>query len=277
MGSKVMKKTVIALALIVTASIVFSESFIDLFLSSSYFGRRTVYEYGATTKSRIELVYRWPDRKVVQVLSPIPLVWTRTGDSFFMGSSSDLRPSPLEIFDLEDLFSRELKIHGISRIEKLDAEKKYRAFVESPAGFFVAVITEDGTPERITRYFQNTVTELFYEKVEPLQDSYEEVISKYNLNKQRAVVNLPDELVEILKTMAWYTVSRLNIGQEQVVLITGMHKSGAVLKVVYATKEVNIKTEHNEKILRVAGDGYFVYVSTQDEQVYEETKEILNK
>ena len=113
--------------------------------------------------------------------------------------------------------------------------------------------------------------------MEPLQDSYEEVISKYNLNKQRAVVNLPDELVEILKTMAWYTVSRLNIGQEQVVLITGMHKSGAVLKVVYATKEVNIKTEHNEKILRVAGDGYFVYISTQDEQVYEETKEILNK
>jgi len=79
-----------------------------------------------------------------------------------------------------------------------------------------------------------------------------------------------------LKTVSWYTVSRLKIGSEQVVLIMANHKSGSIFKMVYSSREVNINIEQNEKMIQCKGDGYYIYVITQDEEVFDQIQQIIS-
>ncbi len=270
-----MRKTLISFCIVACVVAAFCQSFIDLFLTNSYFGRRVVIERGTSNKSRIELVYRWPEDKIVQVLSPIILIWAKHSGSFVIGEPNNLRISPLEILDLEDLFIRQLKQVGISKTEKIDG--KYRVVVDSPSGLFTAIINEKGYPEKITRVFQGMTTELTYEGVQPLSQKFDEVASKYNIRPSETTINFPNEIKEILQTVSWYTISRLKIGEEQVILIMANHKSGSILKVVYASKEVNVNTEQNEKMLQCSGQGYYIYVITQDENVLKQIKQLLEK
>ncbi|MGB9921490.1 MAG: hypothetical protein ACPLEW_01555 [Pseudothermotoga sp.] len=232
-------------------------------------------ERGASNKSRIELVYRWPEDKIVQVLSPLVLIWAKHSGSFVMGEPNNLRVSPLEILDLEDLFIRQMKQTGISKTEKVDG--KYKVVVDSPSGLFTAIINEKGYPERITRVFQGVTTELVYEDVQPLSQKFEDIASKYNIRASETTVNFPNEIKEILQTVSWYTISRLRIGEEQVILIMANHKSGSILKIVYASKQVNVNTEQNEKMLQCNGQGYFIYIITQDDEVLRQIKQLLEK
>ncbi len=105
------------------------------------------------------------------------------------------------------------------------------------------IINEKGYPERITRVFQGVTTELVYEDVQPLSQKFEDIASKYNIRASETTVNFPNEIKEILQTVSWYTISRLRIGEEQVILIMANHKSGSILKIVYASKQVNVNTE----------------------------------
>ncbi len=270
-----MKRILILFCISAFVVAVFSQSFLDLFLSNSYFGRRVVTERGASSKSRIELVYRWPDEKIVQVLSPLMMIWAKHSGSFFMGEPNNFRVSPLEILDLEDLFIRQLRQVGISKTERSDG--KYKVVVDSPSGLFTAIITDKGYPERITRILQGVTTELVYEEVKPLSEGFDEIAKKYNIRLSEAPITFPAEIKEVLQTVSWYTISRLKIGEEQVVLIMANHKSGSILKMVYSSKEVNINTEQNEKMLHCTGQGYHVYVITQDEEVLKQVKEMLEK
>ncbi len=270
-----MRKILIFICVVVYAVAIFCQSFIDLFLTNSYFGRRVVTERGVNNKSRIELVYRWPDDKIVQVLSPLILIWAKHSGSFIMGEPNNFRISPLEILDLEDLFIRQLKQVGISKTEKING--KYKVVVDSPSGLFTAIINDKGYPEKIIRVFQGITTELVYEEVQPLSQKFDEVASKYNIRPSETTINFPNEIKEILQTVSWYTVSRLKIGEEQVILIMANHKSGTILKVVYSSKEVNVNTEQNEKMLQCNGQGYYIYIITQDDNVLKEIKQLLEK
>lgn len=270
-----MKRALILTCIAVCTVVVFCQSFIDLFLTNSYFGRRVVTERGANNKSRIELVYRWPDDKIVQVLSPLILIWAKHSGSFIMGEPNNFRISPLEILDLEDLFIRQLKQVGISKTERIDG--KYKVVVDSSSGFFTAIINDKGYPEKITRIFQGVTTELVYEEVQPLTQKFDEIANKYNIRPSEATISFPSEIKEILQTVSWYTVSRLKIGEEQVILIMANHKSGSILKVVYASKEVNVNMEQNEKMIQCTGQGYHIYVITQDDNVLKQIKQLLEK
>jgi hypothetical protein len=175
-----MRRTLFLVAVVLVTSFVLAQSFVELYLNASYFGRRIVVEKGPTKKSRIEMVYRWPNDKIVHVLDPVFLVWARRSGLFIMGQPNNYRNSPLEILDLEDLFIKQLREQGITKLEKID--KKYKVMVESPSGLFTAFITEDGLPEKIVRVFNNVTTELVYEHVEVLKESFEEVAQRYGIS-----------------------------------------------------------------------------------------------
>ncbi|MGB9790057.1 hypothetical protein [Thermotoga caldifontis] len=270
-----MKRTLFSIFVVVVASFALAQSFIELYLNSSYFGRRIVVEKGPTNKSRIEMVYRWPNDKIVHVLDPVFLVWAKHSELFIMGQPNNYRNSPLEILDLEDLFIRQLKERGITKLEKLG--NKYKVTVESPSGLFTAFISETGLPEKIIRVFNNVTTELTYEHVEPLKETFEQVAQRYGIKSAEQTINLPSEIKLILGSVNWYTVSRLNVGEEQVLMIIANHKSGSVIKMVCSTREVTVNTEQNEQLLRIRGENYYLYVIAQDQSVLEQVKELLTK
>lgn len=269
-----MKKTLFFL-LFTIATVLFAQSFIELYLNASYFGRRVVVEKGPTGKNRIEMVYRWPNDKIVHVLDPVFLVWAKRSGFFILGQPNNYRNSPLEILDLEDLFVRQLQERGASKVEKLDG--KYKVIVESNSGLFTAFIKESGLPEKITRVFNGVTTELTYEHVETLKESFEQVAQRYGISPTGESVNLPNEIKLILANVNWYTVSRLKIGEEHVVMIIANYKSGSVIKMVCSSKEVTVNTEQNEQLLRIRGKDYYLYLVAQDPNVLEEVKVLLTK
>jgi|GEM_PF-618691 len=270
-----MRRTLFLAAIVSVTSLVLAQSFIELYLNSSYFGRRIVVEKGPTNKTRVEMVYRWPNDKIVHVLDPVFLVWARRSGFFIMGQPNNYRNSPLEILDLEDLFIKQLREQGITKLEKVD--KKYKITVDSPSGLFTAFITQEGLPEKIVRVFNNVTTELVYEHVEALKESFEEVAQRYGIKSAEETVNLPNEIKLILSTVNWYTVSRLQIGGEQVVMIIANHKSGSVIKMVCSSKDVTVNIEQNEQLLRIKGKDYYLYVIAQDQSVLEQVKSLLTK
>lgn len=269
-----MKKTFVLVVIALVASLLIAQSFVEAYLNASYFGRRIVVEKGPTNKSRIEMVYRWPSEKIVHVLDPVFVVWARHSGLFIMGQPNNYRNSPLEILDLEDLFIKQLLERGITKLEKT-AEGKYKVVVDSPSGLFTAFIGEDGLPQKIVRVFNNVTTELVYEHVEFLKESFEQVAKRYGIKAAEETINLPNEIKLILSDVNWYTVSRLTIGNEQVVMIIANHKHGSVIKMVCSSKDVTINTEQNEHLLRIAGKDYYLYVIAQDQTVLEEIKHLL--
>lgn len=269
-----MKKTLF-FSFFVVASVLFAQSFIELYLNASYFGRRIVVEKGPTGKNRIEMVYRWPNEKIVHVLDPVFLVWAKHSGFFIMGQPNNYRNSPLEILDLEDLFIKQLQERGVSKVEKLDG--RYKVTIESSSGLFTAFIKESGLPEKIVRVLNGVTTELTYEYVEMLKESFEQVAQRYGISPAGESVNLPNEIKLILTNVNWYTVSRLRIGEEQVLMIIANYRSGSVIKMVCSSKEVTVNTEQHEQLLRIKGKDYYLYLIAQDPAVLEEVKNLLTK
>lgn len=273
-GEKKMKKKLLVFCLLLALIVVQAQSYLDLFLNANYFARRTVVERGGSNRIRVELVYKWGKDKIVQVLSPVLLIWARRFDTFVIGQPNDIRISPLEILDLEDLLIRALKQYGVSKVEKEGAN--YKITVEGEGENYVAIIDENGFPRKITRTSKGIVNEMVYETVEPLKEDFEKVASRYRINFQVESVNLPLEIKKVLESVSWYTVSRLKIGDQQVVMIIANHKSGAIVKAVYSPSEVNVNVEPNEKIIIRKGEGYYVYLITQDEKTYNEILSTLS-
>ncbi|AEH51000.1 hypothetical protein [Pseudothermotoga thermarum] len=269
-----MKKKLLVFCLLLALIVVQAQSYLDLFLNANYFARRTVVERGGSNRIRVELVYKWGKDKIVQVLSPVLLIWARRFDTFVIGQPNDIRISPLEILDLEDLLIRALKQYGVSKVEKEGAN--YKITVEGEGENYVAIIDENGFPRKITRTSKGIVNEMVYETVEPLKEDFEKVASRYRINFQVESVNLPLEIKKVLESVSWYTVSRLKIGDQQVVMIIANHKSGAIVKAVYSPSEVNVNVEPNEKIIIRKGEGYYVYLITQDEKTYNEILSTLS-
>ncbi len=268
-----MKKTILLLCVFLTI-VTHAQTYLDLFLNANYFGRRTISEKGGSNKTRIELVYRWGNDKIVQVLSPVFLIWARRAGVFVIGEPNGMRISPLEISDLEDIFIKKLLEQGASKVEKVGSY--YRIVVETESESYVALISENGIPRRITRTSKGIVTDMVYETAEPLKESFEAIANRYRITFQTESFALPKEIKAVLEKVIWYTVSRLKLGDEQVVMIIASHKSGAVIKAVYAFKEVTINTEPNERVINCKGEGYFVYFITQDENTYKEILSILS-
>ncbi len=251
-----------------TAIVVQAQAYLDAFINASYFARRTITERGGSNKTRIELVYRWGNDKIVQVLSPVFLIWAKRSGIFLIGEPTNMKISPLEISDLEDLFIKALIEKGVSKVEREGTD--YTIIVETGQEVYTAVITERGLPKKITRTSKGILTEMIYQTVEPLKDSFENIATRYGLTFHTEPIALPKEIKSVLENVLWYTVSRLKIGDEQVVMILANYKTGGLIKAVYSSREVTINTEPNEKVISCKGEGYYVYLITQDEAVYNE-------
>lgn len=255
-----MKKTFIVTIVILPFLLIFGENIVDLWKRISYHSKRVLIETGASSRVRFEEIYKWMGNKLVFVLAPSNVIWFRTNGKCYLGESYNLRRSPIEILDLEDLALRDIEKANYTLVDRGD----YYEIRFENNGKYLIYLDKMGIPIKIKRDYMGTVSELIFEYRELINKPPDEILNKISLDESE--IYLPKPLMMLLQNFRFFRIQNYKGNIE----IYGVMKNGAKVRIFFGTTPPSTGT------LTIELNNMKFFIVT-DEKTLGTIKEILNK
>ena len=255
-----MKKTLMVTIVTLLLLHLFAENIVDLWKRVSYHSRRVLIETGISSRVRLEEIYKWMGNKLVFVLAPSNVIWFRTNGKCYLGEAYNLRRSPLEILDLEDLALRDIEKAKYTVVNK----GEYYEISFEKNGKYLIFLDKTGIPIKIKRDYMGTVSELIFEYREPIDKPPDEILSKLSLDESE--IYLPKPLMVLLQNFRFFRIQNYKGNME----IYGIMKNGAKVRICFGTTPPSTGT------LTIELNNMKLF-SVTDEKTMETIKEIIHK
>jgi len=255
-----MKKTLMVTIVTLLLLHLFAENIVDLWKRVSYHSRRVLIETGISSRVRLEEIYKWMGNKLVFVLAPSSVIWFRTNGKCYLGEAYNLRRSPLEILDLEDLALRDIEKAKYTVVNK----GEYYEISFEKNGKYLIFLDKTGIPIKIKRDYMGTVSELIFEYREPIDKPPDEILSKLSLDESE--IYLPEPLMTLLQNFRFFRIQNCKGNIE----IYGIMKNGAKVRICFGTTPPSTGT------LTIELNNMKLFIVT-DEKTMETIKEIIHK
>ncbi|PLV60295.1 hypothetical protein [Thermotoga sp. KOL6] len=258
-GDSVRKCSLIILVLLTSIGLALPKV-VESWMYSNYYAKRVMIEIGLKTRFRYEEVYKWGADKMVHVYEPVEVTWVRLGPNCYMGSTKELRKSPMLILDLEDLAFKEI-LQGRDFSIK-ETSEGYEIDIHD-SGEYRVFLTQDGLPKEIERNYMNTKSKLIYDEIRPLSLSKEEVLKEYSFLESE--IEFPKELAKVLENFKFIIIREGTSGLE----IEGIYKNGQKV-------EIFIGNDLPKKGFKITVNGLEIVI-VADKDTLNEIKVILEK